>query len=81
MTASFRDDAIGRYVRHYPAASSEPLFSELCQIGDLLSYHRLQEWFAAYAPLSAQELQPLVAAKLAEAQREAHERAWELPGS
>ena len=75
------DHPITDIVIHHTARFGEPLDSQIRQLGELTSYHRLCDWFEAHWSLSAAQLQPLVAAKLEEALRESRERGWEPPST
>ena len=55
----------------------EPLDSRIRQLGELMSYHRLCDWFEQHWSRSPQQLEPIVAAKLEEMRRAAHEGGWE----
>jgi hypothetical protein len=71
------DHPITDLMVHDTAVFGEPLDSELRQLGELMSYKRLCEWFQQHWSLPPQELQPVVAAKLEELRRDARERGWE----
>ena len=60
---------IGRY--------GEPLDSQIRQLGELMSYHRLCDWYEQHWSRSPQQLEPIVAAKLEEMRRAAQEGGWE----
>jgi hypothetical protein len=55
----------------------EPLDTQLRQMGKLMFYDRLCDWFEQHWSKSAEEIQPIVAAKLQELQEDARKRGWE----
>jgi hypothetical protein len=59
------------------AVYGEPLDSQLRQLGELMSYRRLCDWFEQHRSTPTAQLQPLVAAKLEEVRRDTEERVWE----
>jgi len=71
------DHPITDLMVHHIAVFGEPLDTQLRQLGELMSYKPLCEWFQQHWSLAPQELQPLVAAKLEELRRDARERGWE----
>jgi hypothetical protein len=71
------DHPITDIVIHHIARFGEPLDTQIRQLGELMSYHRLCDWFDGHWSLTAEQLQPLVAAKLKEALQDARERGWE----
>jgi len=77
MNGKHGDHPITDIVRHRIAIYGDPLDSQIRQLGELMSYHHLCDWFEQHWSLSREELQPLVAAKLVELQRDADERGWE----
>jgi hypothetical protein len=62
------------------ARYGDPLDSQIRQLGELMSYHRLCDWFEQHWSRSPQQLEPIVAAKLEEMQRSAQEGGWENIG-
>ncbi len=64
---------------HHLSVYGEPLDTELRQLGELMSYDRLCDWFQEQRHWTTpkDELQPIVAAMLAETRRDAQERGWE----
>ena len=77
MNGKHGDHPITDIVRHRSAVYGDPLDSQIRQLGELMSYHRLCDWFEQHWSLSPEELQPLVAAKLDECKRDAREGGWE----
>jgi hypothetical protein len=71
------DDPITDIVKHGIARYGEPLDNEIRQLGELMSYHRLCDWFEQYWSKPPEQLQPIVAAKLVEMRRVAREGGWE----
>jgi hypothetical protein len=71
------DHPITDIMVHHIAVFGEPLDTQLRQLGELISYNRLCEWYQPYWTTPSDQLQPLVAAKLEELRREARERGWE----
>ena len=71
------DHPITDIVRHHIAVYGEPLDGQIRQLGELMSYHRLCDWFEQYWSKSPEQLEPIVAAKLEETRREAKKRGWE----
>jgi hypothetical protein len=60
------DHPITDLIIHHIAVFGEPLDTQLRQLGELMSYDRLCDWYQQHWSIPAHELQPLVAAKLAE---------------
>jgi hypothetical protein len=77
MNGKHGDHPITDITVHGIAVYGEPLDSQLRELGELMSYQRLCDWFEGHWSESSEQLQPLVAAKLSEAQRDAQERGWE----
>ena len=71
------DHPITDIVKHRIARYGEPLDSELRQLGELMDYHRLCDWFEQHWSKSPRELQPIVAVKLEEMRQAAREGGWE----
>jgi hypothetical protein len=71
------DHPITDLMIHHIAVFGEPLDTQLRQLGELMSYDRLCDWFQQHWSTPAEQLQPLVAAKLEELRRDACERGWE----
>jgi hypothetical protein len=71
------DHPITDIVRHRIAVYGEPLDTQLRQLGELISYHRLCDWFEQHWSKPPDQLKPLIAAKLEEAQHQAKEGGWE----
>ena len=71
------DHPITDLMVHRIAVFGEPLDGQLRELGQLMSYQRLCDWFQQHWSLPPQELQPLVTAKLEELRRDARERGWE----
>jgi hypothetical protein len=71
------DHPITDLMIHHIAVYGEPLDTQLHQLGELMSYQRLCDWFQPHWSAPADQLQSLVAAKLEELRREAQERGWE----
>jgi hypothetical protein len=71
------DHPITDLMIHHIAVFGEPLDTQLRQLGELMSYDRLCDWYQQHWSTPAHELQSLVAAKLAELRGEAQERGWE----
>ena len=78
MNGKHGDHPITDIVRHRIAVYGDPLDSQIRQLGELMSYHRLCDWFEQHWSLSPEELQPLVASKLDECKRAAREGGWEV---
>jgi hypothetical protein len=74
------DHPITDIVRHRIARYGDPLDSQIRQLGELMSYHRLCDWFEQHWSRSPQQLEPIVAAKLEEMRRSAQEGGWETIG-
>jgi hypothetical protein len=71
------DHPITDLMVHHIAVYGEPLDTQLRQLGELMSYQRLCDWFQQHWSTPAQQLQPLVIKKLEELRRVAQERGWE----
>jgi hypothetical protein len=73
------DHPITDLMIHHLAVYGEPLDTELRQLGQLMSYHRLCDWFEQqrHSTKPKDQLRPIVAAKLAELRRDATKRGWE----
>jgi hypothetical protein len=71
------DHPITDLMVHHIVVYGEPLDTQLRQLGELMSYQRLCDWFQKYWSTPAEQLRPLVAAKLEELRRDAQERGWE----
>ena len=71
------DHPITDIVLHRIAHYGDPLDTDLRQLGELMSYHRLCDWFEQHLTKSAEQLEPLVAAKVEEMRHAAREGGWE----
>jgi hypothetical protein len=71
------DHPITDIMVHHRSVFGDPLDTQLRQMGELMSYDRLCDWFQPYWSKSAAELQPIVAAKLQQLRQDAQERGWE----
>jgi hypothetical protein len=71
------DHPITDIVKHQIARYGEPLDSEIRQLGELMDYYGLCDWFEQHWSKSPCQLQPVVAAKLAEMRQTAREGGWE----
>ncbi len=71
------DHPITDIIVHRIARFGEPLDTQLRKLGELMSYKRLCEWYQPYWTTPADQLQPIVAAKLEQLRRDARERGWE----
>jgi hypothetical protein len=73
------DHPITDLMIHHLSVYGEPLDTELRQLGELMLYHRLCDWFeqGQYWTTAKEELEPIVAAKLETLKRDAQERGWE----
>jgi hypothetical protein len=71
------DHPISDLMVHHIAVYGEPLDTQLRQLGELMSYQRLCDWFQQHWATPAQQLQPLVVKKLEELRRDADGRDWE----
>jgi hypothetical protein len=71
------DHPITDLMIHRVALFGEPLDTQLRQLGELMSYDRLCDWYQHHWSTPAHELQPLVAAKLEKLRRDAQERGWD----
>jgi hypothetical protein len=77
MNGKPSDHPITDLMVHHIAVYGEPLDTQLRQLGELMSYQRLCDWFQQHWSATAEQLQPVVAAKLEELLRDAQQRAWE----
>ncbi len=77
MNGKLGDHPITDIMIHQIAVYGEPLDTQLRQLGQLLSYQRLCDWYDQYWGRSTEQLKPIVAAKLEELRRDARERGWE----
>ena len=71
------DHPITDIVRHRIARYGDPLDSQIRQLGELMSYDRLCDWFQQHWSKPPEQLEPIVAAKLEEMRRAAREGGWE----
>ena len=73
------DHPITDLMVHHLAVYGEPLDNELRQLGELMSYRRLCDWFEGeqHWTTPKEQLEPIVAAKLETLKREAQSRGWE----
>jgi hypothetical protein len=71
------DNPITDLMIHRIAVFGEPLDTQLRQLGELMSYHRLCDWFEQHWSSSPEQLQPIVTEKLDEMRRTAREGGWE----
>jgi hypothetical protein len=73
------DHPITDLMIHQLSVYGEPLDTKLRQIGELMSYHRLCDWFeqGQYWTTPKEELGPIVTAKLETLKRDALNRGWE----
>jgi|GraSoiStandDraft_16_1057320.scaffolds.fasta_scaffold3742903_2 hypothetical protein len=71
------DHPITDIVVHRIARYGDPLDTHIRQLGELMSYHRLSDWFQQHWSKSPQQLEPIVAAKLEEMRLAAREGGWE----
>jgi len=72
------DHPITDLMIHHISVYGEPLDSQLRQRGDLMSYHRLCDWFEQqHWTTPKEQLEPIVAEKLKELKRDAKDRGWE----
>jgi hypothetical protein len=73
------DHPITDLMIHQLSVYGEPLDTKLRQIGELMSYHRLCDWFeqGQYWTTPKEELEPIVTAKLETLKRDALNRGWE----
>jgi hypothetical protein len=71
------DHPITDVMIHRIARLGEPLDTQLRQLGEIMSYQRLCDWYDQYWGTSKEQLQPIVAAKLEELRHDARERGWE----
>jgi hypothetical protein len=77
MNGNPGDHPITDLMVHRMVVFGEPLDTQLRQLGELMSYEPLCDWFQPHWATPPDKLRPLVAAKLAEMQRDAKERGWE----
>jgi hypothetical protein len=75
---SLGDDPIRDVISHGLTVYGDPIDSQLREMSKLLSFRRLQDWFWPLRRLPKAELKTVVARKLAELQRDAKERGWEV---
>ena len=71
------DHPITDIMVHGRAVYGEPLDNQLRELGELMSYDRLCDWFQQHWSTPAEQLQPVVAAELARRQGDAADRGWE----
>jgi hypothetical protein len=73
------DHQITDQMIHHRSVYVEPLDTQLRQLGELMSYHRLCDWFGQgrYWTTAKEDLEPIVAAKLETVKRDARDRGWE----
>jgi hypothetical protein len=73
------DHPITDLMIHHLSVYGEPLDTELKQLGELMSYHRLCDWFeqGQYWTTPKEKLEPIVVAKLDTFKRDAQNRGWE----
>ena len=73
------DHPITDLMIHHLSVYGEPLDIKPRQLGDLLSYHRLCDWFeqGEYWSMPKEKIEPIVAAQLDTLQRDAQDRGWE----
>ena len=73
------DHPITDLMIHHFSVYGEPLDTELRQLGELMSYHRLCDWFekGQYWTAPKEKLEPIVVAKLETLKRDAQDRGWE----
>ena len=73
------DHPITDIMIHGLSVYGEPLDSDLRSLGALMSYQRLCDWFheQRHWTTPKEQLQPIVAQKLAELRGEAQDRGWE----
>jgi hypothetical protein len=71
MNGKPSDHPITDLMVHRIAVFGEPLDTQLRQLGELMSYDHLCDWFQQHWSAPADGLQPLVAAKLEELRRDA----------
>jgi hypothetical protein len=73
------DHPITDLMIHHLSVYGEPLDTKLRQLGELMSYHRLCDWFEQrkYWTTAKEELEPIVAVKLKTLKRDAQDRGWE----
>ena len=73
------DHPITDLMIYHLSVYGEPLDTELRQLGDLMSYHQLCDWFEQqqHWMLPKEQLEPIVSAKLKELKRDAQDRGSE----
>lgn len=73
------DHPITDLMIHHLSVYGEPLDTKLRQLGELMSYDRLCDWFheQRHWTTPKAQLQPIVAAKLKQLRRDAKDRGWE----
>ncbi len=79
MNGKHGDHPITDIVIHRIAVYGEPLDSQLRQLGELMSYQRLCDWFQEHWSTPPDQLQPIVVAELARRRGDAADRGWETP--
>ena len=72
------EDPIIDVIRHKLTVYGEPIDTQLRELSKLLSFRRLQDWFWPIRDLPQTETEAVVARKLAELQRGAKDRGWEV---
>ena len=77
MNGKHGDHPITDIVIHRIAVYGDPLDSQLRELGGLMSYHRLCEWFEKHWSASREQLEPIVSDKLDEMRRTARDSGWE----
>jgi hypothetical protein len=77
MNGKSGDHPITDIVRHHIAHYGDPLDTRIRELGELMSYQRLCDWFEQYWSKSPEQLEPIVAAKLNEVRRAVREGGWE----
>jgi hypothetical protein len=71
------DHPITDIMVYHLSVFGEPVDTHIRQLGEMMSYERLCDWFQPHWSKAAEELQPILAAKLQELRRDAQERGWE----
>jgi len=77
MNGKHGDHPITDIVRHRIAVYGDPLDSQIRQLGELMSYHRLCDWFEQHWSFPKEQLEPIVSAKLEEMRNAARDGGWE----
>ena len=77
MNGKHGDHPITDIVRHRISVYGDPLDSQIRQLGELMSYHRLCDWFEQHWSVPNEQLEPIVSAKLEEMRSAAQEGGWE----